>query len=171
MIKKLNAGRTVQEALDDNSYLKSTNLGGQISRSIGRMLPSVMVGNTSAGAVGSTTLMGTSAYGGGIDEAYKDGATRGQANVYGVGSAGIEMATEWITGGIPGVKTKWLSGIDKLAEKGMGKVSNELAKSLLKTGYSIIGEGGEEALAEMLNPYLKNLTYSKDEKNQLGRCS
>ncbi len=195
--KKLPSGKTVQETLDEKSLVKSDNLGGQVARNIGRMLPTVMVGNTAAGAVGATATMGTSAYGSGLEEAYQEGASRSQAHLYGLGSAVVEMATEWLTGGIPGVKSKLapslekitkdvlaksnsklvktlaetgykaskgLTGLDTLAEKGLNQISNELAKSLLKAGYKIVGEGGEEALAEMLNPLLKNAIYSQGEK-------
>lgn len=157
-------GKTIQENLDNNSLIKSNNLGGQVARSIGNMLPSVMVGNAGAGQTGSTLLMGLNSYGSGIDNAYREGATRNQANLYGIGNAALETATEWITGGVPGVQALKKIGLDNLANKGIEKINNSVIKELTRYGYKIVGEGFEEALAETLNPYLKNATYSKGNK-------
>lgn len=173
-------GKTLQQNLDDNSYVKSDNLGGTIVRGIGNMLPSIALGNAGAGNIGSMISMGINSYGSGIDEAYNEGATRGQANLYGLGNAGLEMATEWVTGGIPGVKkianiskntklgkvANFINklNLDTIADKGLDKISNKIAKEVLNAGYKMIGEGGEEALSEWLNPFLKNAIYSSGEK-------
>lgn len=159
----LNIDEEKQRQLDDESLIKTTNLGGKVVQGVGSMLPSILTGNV-LGAGIATAQTGAKAFGGGVEQAYREGATRGQATGYGLGNAAVETATEWITGGIPGVKSKWLSGIDKLAEKGINKVSNEVTKSLIKAGYQIIGEGFEEGLAEILNPLVQNATYSKGEK-------
>lgn len=166
--KVTKTGETVQQKLDNSSKVKSNNFAGEIVEGIGGQLPSMLLGNlgaTSAAKVlGSTIPLAARSFGGGVDEAYKGGATRQQANVYGALNTATELATEYITGGVPGVKTGFLSGFDKLAEKGIGKVSSELLKSLLNAGYKIVGEGAEEALAEIINPLLKNVTYSKGNK-------
>ena len=149
--------------LNKDSLIKSDNLGGKVVTSIGQMLPSIATGNAAVG----TALLGTQSYGGGIEEAYNNGANSIQAKLYGVANAATEIATEWITGGIPGLKG--VGGLDKYVAKGLGQksideVSNSIAKEIIKYGYKIIGEAGEEALTEIVNPILKNATYSKDEK-------
>ncbi len=178
--KVLPNGKTLQQTIDDNSLIKSNNFAGAITEGIGNMLPSIALGYTGVGNAGAMLSMGANSYGSGVEEAYNDGANRGQANLYGVGNAAVESATEWLTGGIPGVqkvasvaKNTKLSktanflnklNLDTLAEKGLNKVSNQVVKEVLNAGYKIIGEGSEEALSELLNPYLKNATYSKGEK-------
>lgn len=149
--------------LDKDSLIKSDNLGGKVVTSIGQMLPSIATGNAAVG----TTLLGTQSYGGGIEEAYSNGANSIQAKLYGVANAATEIATEWITGGIPGLKG--VGGLDKYVAKGLGQktideVSDSLTKEIIKYGYKIIGEAGEEALAEVVNPILKNATYSEGEE-------
>ena len=156
---KSTTGETVQQRLDNKSLVKTDNFAGQIVEEIGGQAFSMLLGNlgsTNAARVAGSTipLIGRS-YGSSIEGAYKSGATRKQANTYGLLNTGVELLTEYITGGFPGVKTGYFSGLDKLAEKGIGKVSSALAQSLLRAGYKIIGEGGEEALAEIINPYLK----------------
>ena len=158
-----------QQELDRASALKSTGLGGRLVTAGAEMIPSLLLGNAASGStavktIASTLPLAANAYGGGIEEAYQAGANRKEANKYGVLNTAVELATEYITGGVPGVKTGFLSGIDKLAEKGIDKVGSKLAKELLKAGYRFAGEGFEEGLAEVLNPLIKNASYTSGEK-------
>lgn len=167
----LSNGKTVQQTLDENSLIKSDNFGGQIARGIGNMLPSIMIGNTNPGALGkvaSTLSLGTNAYGRGLEEAYNEGANRTQANLYGLGNAVVEGATEWLTGGIPGVKVLENIGLDKLTKKGLDKVSNQITKEILNAGYKMVGEGLEEGLSEYLNSYLKEFIYTGNKGDSIG---
>ena len=152
-----------QNFLDKGSLIKSDNLAGKVVTSIGQMLPSIATGGNLPG----TMLLGAQSYGGGVEEAYNNGATSTEAKLYGLGSAATEIATEWITGGIPG--TRSVGWLDNIVSKGLGQetleeASESLSKEIIKYGYKVIGEGGEEALSEMINPLLKNLTYSENEK-------
>lgn len=180
------------DKLEEGSVITRDNLGGKISQGIGEMLPTIIVGKMAgvsapkltslkglSGTQKATTLLknvgktaitqlpanttlAMSSYGGALEEAYRNGATDDEAMKYALGSTATELATEWITGGIPGVNDKGL--LDSLQDKALDKVSNSLAKFLIKSGYSVIGEGTEEALSEMINPILKNATYSQGEK-------
>lgn len=145
-----------KNVLDKESLVKSDNLAGQIAQGIGNMLPSILIGNN-VGNAGSTISLGANSYGGGLEEAYNDGANRGQANLYGIGNAGLEMATEWLTGGIPGTGGK--TGLDNIAEKGMNKIGNQVLKETARAGYKMLGEGVEEMASEYFNPYLKEFIY------------
>ncbi len=151
-----------QNFLDKNSLVKSDNLAGEVVSSIGTMLPSIALGNPKL----ATTSLAAQSYGGGVEEAYNEGATRGEATAYGLMSSAAEIASEWITGGIPGIKSS--GGLDKLVARGLGQetldeLSGSLAKEILKAGYKMAGEGLEEALTEAIKPYIKNATYSENE--------
>lgn len=190
----------VVDDLEKNSLIRRDNLGGQVTQAVGGMVPSLVMGQAFArpepvlrstkglsgldkakviaGNIGksfasqtpSNIMLGTSSYGSGLEEALNNGATLDQARLYGIGSSAKEMATEWITGGIPGLGGK--GGLDlpveKLINKTTGKIKNEYAKAFAKTlanyGYKFIGEGLEEGISEIIDPYLKNATYSKGEK-------
>jgi len=162
------SGMTYQQELDAKSAIKSTGKGGQILESIGEQLPNIVLGNLGSGTAAKTaaSILPTAltSYGGGIEQAYQAGANRKQANLYGGLNAAVETATEFITGGVPGVETGFLSGLDTLASKGIGKVSNAVTRSLIDAGYKIVGESFEEALAEIMNPIIKNASYSNGEK-------
>jgi len=190
----------VVDDLEKNSLIKRDNLAGQVTQAVGGMVPALVMGQAFAGAepalqsteglsglnkakviagnmgksftsqMPSNLMLGTSSYGSGMEEALNNGATIEQARLYGIGNSAKEMATEWITGGIPGLGGK--GGLDlpaeKLIDKTTGKIKNEYAKAFAKTlanyGYKFVGEGLEEGLSEILDPYLKNATYSNGEK-------
>lgn len=190
----------IVDDLEKNSLIKRDNLTGQVTQAVGGMVPALVMGQAFAGAeptlqsteglsglnkakviasnmgksftsqMPSNIMLSTSSYGSGMEEALKNGATIEQARMYGIGNSAKEMATEWITGGIPGLGGK--GGLDlpaeKLIDKTTGKIKNEYAKAFAKTlanyGYKFVGEGLEEGLSEILDPYLKNATYSNGEK-------
>lgn len=171
-----------KDLIESNSLIKTDNMGGAIVQELGRQslnllmanklnsskLPNVnnKLGNTlintyNKGLSSMPMLMGS--YGSGLEEAYQNGATTSEARRYGLLNAATETATEWITGGIPGLKGTAGKGLDGLAEKligeGIEETSKSLSKALLKSGYKLVGEGTEEALSEFINPYLKQFTY------------
>lgn len=190
----------IADDLEKNSLIKRDNLAGQVTQAVGGMVPALVMGQAFAGAeptlqsteglsglnkakviagnmgksftsqMPSNIMLSTSSYGSGMEEALKNGATIEQARMYGIGNSAKEMATEWITGGIPGLGGK--GGLDlpakKLIDKTTGKIKNEYAKAFAKTlanyGYKFVGEGLEEVLSEIIDPYLKNATYSNGEK-------
>ena len=166
-MKSLGWDDELYNKVENNSLVKRNNLGGAVVEGIGGMLPS-MIGGGASKALGYG-IRGLSAFGGGTEEAFQNNASTGDAIKYGLGNSVTEIATEWLTGGIPGVKGTSMGGLDKLVAKKLGQksldeISSSLAKEIIKYGYKIAGEGAEEALAEIINPILKNMTYSQDEK-------
>ena len=173
-MEKIGWNEDLWQEMERGSLVKRDNIGGKVIEGIGEMLPTLAVGS-SVGATGNLTkvqrlitsiptslTMGVGAYGGSLEQAYNEGATTSQANKYAFGSALVETATEWLTGGVPGLNDVGI--LDSLEDKTLSKVSNSLAKFLIKNSYNVIGEGTEEALSEIINPILKNATYSQGEK-------
>lgn len=152
---------------EKNTFVKRDNIAGGVVENIGQMIPTLLVG----GALGKTAsymTTGAGAFGIGGEQALSEGANIDEATLYGAANSATEIATEWLTGGIPGVKGTAGGGLDKLVAKGLGEeninqISKSLTKSLIKAGYRMVGEGAEEGLAEIINPLLKNLTYSENE--------
>lgn len=132
--------------------LKGLTLGGKLL-TLGKNIGTHMLVNSP-----TTASFSSKVYGGALEEAYAEGATDEQARNYAIASTAVEIASEWITGGVPG--TNGAGGIDIFVDKGIDKITNQLTKSLVKYGYNVIGEGAEEILSEILNPIIKNATYS-----------
>lgn len=178
---KYNLNDTLEKG-EQHSIVKRDNLLGKTAVGVGGMLPTILLSSavgvpsynpTKASSlkgliknIGTHALInaptnvtfGTSAYGNALAEAYNAGASDEEATKYAISSTAVEIASEWITGGIPG--TNGVGGLDILVDKGIDKISNQLVKKLVNYGYKMVGEGVEEAIAEILNPILKNATYS-----------
>lgn len=175
----------------NGSIIKKNNIGGQIAYGLGQQGVRIAEGALLSGGANigkidgldklskfkkigvqlaidapSNVAMYTSSYGSGYEQALREGATTKQAEKYAKGSAAVEFATEMMTGGIPGTNGKGFLdyGAEKVIDKISKKASSKVANIALKYGYHIVGEGFEEAMSEILNPYLKNATYSSNEK-------
>lgn len=146
-----------------NASLKGLR-GTALLKGIGRNVGTGILSNA-----GGNAVLGASAYGSGYEEALNQGATPEQARRYATLNAGTEFATEMITGGIPGLKQTGIldNMADGLIDKATGKVTNKFLKqatsALMKMGYTGLGEGFEEGLADIINPMIKNATYTDGE--------
>ena len=157
--KTLSNGRTIQETLDEGALIKSDNLGGQVFRNIGAQLPGLMTGSET----GSLASMGISSFGSGVEQAYNQGATRGEATGYGLLNSGIEIATEKIFSGVGGVLGK--GELDDAIINGINKnIKNQLAQKLTSFGIKSLGEGTEEFIGDLLQPIAQKLTYASEEE-------
>lgn len=169
MVPSLIIGNLGGKALGGTSSLASTSTKGL---SLGKKLVTTgkNLGKAAIKNAPANTALATSSYGQALQEAYQNGATDEEARNYALGSSATELATEWVTGGIPGIESTGFldKAANKLINKATGKISNKLAKEITKTvlnaGYEAVGEGLEEGISEIVSPLLKNATYSENEK-------
>ena len=144
----------------------------EVPQAIGQMTPaiatSIATGGTSlvttAGQQAATwapnvlsnaTFFATAA-GNSMEQALNEGATLDDATSYGLASGLLETAVEQISGGIGGIG----SG---LFEKALPNVAAKIAsKPLFKIATTFLGEGLEEVASELIDPYLKRMTYDED---------
>lgn len=178
LMKAVGKDEEYKDLVESNSLIKTDNMGGAIAQELGRQSLNLLINNNvgSNNKIVQSLPMLAGSYGSGIEEAYQNDATTSEARKYGAMNAATETITEWITGGIPGLKGSAGKGLDGLASKIIGEpveeTSKSLAKALLKSGYKLVGEGTEEALSEFINPYLKQFTYNyNSDKDILGNIS
>jgi len=125
----------------------------------------------SAGQLGATVALqaagvpwwlttGAASFGSEVESAFNQGATYEEAGLSASITAGAEILTEKISGGIKfGGKT-----LDEAATKQLSRViTNKVARTLTKVGMDVAGEGGEEVLSGYLSAIGQKLTYA-DEK-------
>ena len=194
--KKLANGKTVAETMEDSSIIKESNLGGKVVEGIGGMTPSILMGGAATEIAGLTTngaatggtlaaakikslqsavsysSLGARSYGGAYEEAINNGGTIQQANAYGLLNAATEIGTEWMSGGVPGLKGTAGTGLDGLFEKyvlkeGLEETSKSLGKAIVKGLYKKGMEGVEEMVSEFISPFIKQFTYQYDENGTL----
>lgn len=169
MVPSLVVGNLGGKALGATKSLASTSTKGL---SLGKKLVTTgkNIGKAAIKNAPANTVLATSSYGQALQEAYQNGATDEEARNYALGSSATELATEWVTGGIPGIESTGFldKAANKLINKATGKINNKLAKEITKTvlnaGYEAVGEGLEEGISEIVSPLLKNATYSENEK-------
>ena len=100
-------------------------------------------------------LMALNSYGAGAHRAKMEGADDDTASLYGALSAAGETLTENMFSAIPGLDR---TGV-------LSKAVNQLVKNpILAKGIDIAGEGAEEAVMAVADPYLQRLTYNPDAK-------
>ena len=123
------------------------NSGGQLLAAIG------------SGPAGAF-VMGGSAAGSELENAYSKGATNGEAWV----SAGITAASEILFEKLSGGIKFGGSTLDDGAKKFLSdKITNKVASKISKFGLDMAGEGAEEVLTEITSNIGQKLTY-EDEK-------
>lgn len=100
-------------------------------------------------------LFGLQAAGNAASQANQEGASLGQSVAYGAASGLAESLIERVSGGIPGL------GNGVLDDVAARVASNPIVRNAL----DILGEGGEEAVSAVLDPYLRRAMYDPDAKN------
>lgn len=102
--------------------------------------------------------MGLRSYGGGSREARLDGASEGEQVAYGAAAAAVDVLTEKIfdVGKLFGG-----GAADDVAEKLVGKLAKtDAGRSVVRALTNAVGEGAEEAVADILNPAIRAI-YDK----------
>lgn len=164
---------------ENSTVVKRNNIAGKVVEGIGEMAPTLFIGGVGNAAKAGSLLnkasklatygsTGLIAGGSGAEEALNANANIDDATKYAIFTGATAIATEWITGGIPGVKGTAGKGVDHLVSKalkgdGLNQASKSLSHALFKAGYRAVGEGTEEAIEEIINPFLKNISYSQGE--------
>ena len=105
---------------------------------------------------------GVTSVGSELPEAYAEGATNAQAWLSAGMSAGAEIGSEYIFGGIK------LPGTGKTTEtilnKTTNKIKNKALKYITEAGINILGEGAEEVISGIGSALGKQLTYMNDKE-------
>ena len=102
--------------------------------------------------------MGLRSYGSGSREARLDGASEGEQVAYGAAAAAVDVLTEKIfdVGKLFGG-----GAADDVAEKVIGKLAKtDAGRSVVRALTNAVGEGAEEAVADILNPAIRAI-YDK----------
>lgn len=143
------------------------DITNKLAQTIGNQLPSMAL-NAMTGGVAGSSIMGMSAAGNAYADAMSSGQfTETQALAYGVSIGILEAKLQEMVGGITGLGSK--GGIvtgqaEKLIPqitKSLPKILQKLANFALQTTASSFDESFEEAVQEILDPFVKAL-YTGD---------
>lgn len=156
------------DALSESSQ-KDISRAKQGAGKVGQFAVDVGVAGTQmAGDIGLALLTGGSAlapmaarsFGSGAQEARKAGASYGQQVAYGAGSAALSAATEKIANVAGPFKKAFGGGVlDDAVAKAVEKMGGSAAG---KAALSILSEGGEEIVEDLVQPILQRATYDPE---------
>lgn len=159
----------LQRALATNAQAKSQQISQKygnlstgeqfVSDMVANIIPmgGAIAGGAIAGPAGAMLPMYNYAKGLSVSQALNDGAGYDQAQAYGIGKGALETGTELLTRGVAG-----LPGAVKLGQKVAGKIADPTLKKVGSALADVAGEGAEEALAEIVDPFLQRATYNQD---------
>jgi hypothetical protein len=158
--KEKNAASNARlQAVDDRYELgKVGEFAQDLGGAFGQMLPSLGVGvvNPAAGLATFGVQAATQGYGQALDS----GATHEQAARYGVGTGLLEAGIERATGGLSRFYGRGV------LDKAMRMAPNNSVKNvILNTAKGAAGEGAEEAVSAIADPYLQRATYDPAAEN------
>ena len=165
------AEKILQSAAEDTAKGKEgLSNGGTIAYDIltggGQLAADIAIGTVTG--TGVLPVIGVRSFGSGASEARQEGATISEQTAYGIISAGIEIATEKIVGGVPFADKLGMTGVaDDAVENGVIKLaqmikgSPRVAKAFVYLA-NMGGEGVEEMIAEILSPIAKRMIYDKN---------
>lgn len=158
---------TQKSAINKLSPIGQTITRG-VAQGVGQMLPVTAIGlGTKALGIGTKVAQGISlgtlgvgAAGGGVQSALLEGATKEQAMLYGTAVGALETGIEMLSGGV------WDNVLGKgVADKVISKVvrsSNPVIRKGLKLVFDAGGEGVEEMISEIVEPYVRRAIYDKE---------
>lgn len=169
--------RLTQQALQQENTGTASGVIGDLSYSVGNMLPSILAASMTGGAAGvSGLVMGAGAGGNAYAEARREGYSDDQAALYGTLIGASEAALQHAIGGVSQLGQ---SGLSKLANKvpviqSLGKTldgaiskvitSPQVMNVLRRSGTmlaSMGSEGIEEYLQSVLEPVFRNAVFGE----------
>lgn len=158
LVRSIKSQKALQ-AVDDRYELgRAGEFAQDLGGAFGQMLPSLGVGvvNPAAGLA----AFGVQAAAQGYGQALDSGATHEQAARYGTAEGVKEVLTESMFGGMGKVFGRGV------LDKAMRMAPNNSVKNvLLNTAKGAVGEGAEEAVSAIADPYLQRATYDPDAPN------
>lgn len=144
----------INEKYNADNFNTAQQTVGQIGSAVGQIAPAMLLG---------PAYLLPYMYGMSANQALGEGATIEQADDFAVLNTAKEFLIEMLVGGVPVGKMKSFIEPEKLMAKfniDLG-TANKVASRLFKA----LGEGGEEVLAGMAEPYLQRHTYDPDAEN------
>lgn len=147
-------------AKDSEKMGKGWQIAGEVSQTIGNMIPSMALSAVTKNPDIGLAAMGVSAKGQATKEAEERGSDLNTANEIGLGKGLVEVGTEKLTGGL---KFFGKGTADDLVEKGINKaIKNKAGNFIAKQAIGMAGEVGEETISDLVGTAIDKATVNPD---------
>ena len=158
---------TYQQESNQTGAMK---VAGDVASGIAGMAPNILANAAGSPALGWGTLY-ASAAGGATQEARDAGADTLTAAAAGALSGAVEMATEKIFDGIPGMSEGNRFAVSDAVEQGIDRfIKSESGQRVARKLADTLGEGAEEYVSEIAGSYIQQL-YQEDERTFVQRAT
>ena len=139
-------------------------VAGDVASAVGGMAP-----NMAASAVGGPTAgfaaLYASAAGASAQEARDNGADTLTAGLAGALSGGVEIATEKMFDGVPGLRGEQYASVHNIVDGAVNKIfKTATGRRLANRAVNMLGEGLEEWTSDVAGSYISQL-YQEDDRN------
>ena len=158
---------TYQQESNQTGAMK---VAGDVASGIAGMAPNILANAAGSPALGWGTLY-ASAAGGAAQEARDAGADTLTAAAAGALSGAVEMATEKMFDGIPGMSEGNRFAVSDAVEQGIDRfIKSESGQRVARKLADTLGEGAEEYVSEIAGSYIQQL-YQEDERTFVQRAT
>ena len=143
-------------------------VAGDVVSAVGGMAPN-MAASAVGGPTAGFTALYASAAGASAQEARDNGADTLAAGLAGALSGGVEIATEKMFDGIPGLRGEQYASVHNIVDGAVNKIfKTATGRRLANRAVNMLGEGLEEWTSDVAGSYISQL-YQKDDRNFVQR--
>ena len=143
-------------------------VAGDVVSAVGGMAPN-MAASAVGGPTAGFTALYASAAGASAQEARDNGADTLTAGLAGALSGGVEIATEKMFDGIPGLRGEQYASVHNIVDGAVNKIfKTATGRRLANRAVNMLGEGLEEWTSDVAGSYISQL-YQEDDRNFVQR--
>ena len=143
-------------------------MAGDVTSAVGGMMPNMLATAVAGPSAGFAALY-SSAAGSSAQEARDNGADTVTAGLAGALSGGVEIATEKMFDGIPGLHGEQYASIHNIVDCAVNKIfKTATGRRLANRAVNMLGEGLEEWTSDVAGSYISQL-YQEDDRNFVQR--
>ena len=145
-------------------------VAGDVVSAVGGMAPNMAASAVGGPAAGFAALY-ASAAGASAQEARDNGADTLTAGLAGALSGGVEIATEKMFDGIPGLRGEQYASIHNVVDSAVNKIfKTATGRRLANRAVNMLGEGFEEWTSDVAGSYISQL-YQEDDRSFAQRLA
>lgn len=163
-------GKLAGNYQQESNQTGAAKVAGDVVSGMAGMVPNIVANAAGSPALGWGTLY-ASAAGGSAQEARDAGADTLTAAAAGALSGAVEIATEKMFDGIPGMSQDNRFAVSDAVEKGIDRfIKSDVGKEVARRLTDTLGEGAEEYVSEIAGSYIRQL-YQEDERTFQERAA
>lgn len=163
-------GRTAEMYQQEQGKTGALRMAGDVTSAVGGMMPNMLATAVAGPSAGFAALY-SSAAGSSAQEARDNGADTVTAGLAGALSGAVEIATEKMFDGIPGLHGEQYASISNAVDKGINRLfKTATGRRLANRAVNMAGEGLEEYVSDVAGSYISQL-YQEDDRSFAQRLA